>query len=104
MDVASLPGTVTIAARAYQRIAQAVLAEELRVPPREVRARVRDERGALGLELESGILDDDASVAIRATDARARTAERTAELTGARVANARLRITHLVSTPHRRLS
>lgn len=104
VDAARVGGSVTISARAYQRVAQAVLADELCVAPREVRARVRDDRGGLALELESAIPEGGAPVAIRAAQARQRTAERTTDLTGARIADVRLRVTHLIASEHRRLS
>jgi len=97
MDAARIPGRVAISARAYERVAAAVLADELDVAARVAHASVRDAGGALALDLASGIRADGAPVATRAADARTRTAERVAYLTGARVGDVRLRITHLIT-------
>ncbi|MBF4561602.1 hypothetical protein ITJ43_05575 [Microbacterium sp. VKM Ac-2870] len=95
-------GRITVAARAYERVAAAVLADELGVPVRITRASVRDAGGALAVDLTSGIRGDGPPVAAAAASARTRTGERLAALTGARVGDIRLRITHLV-TPERGL-
>ncbi|KIC58474.1 hypothetical protein [Microbacterium hominis] len=97
MDAARIPGRVTISARAYERVAAAVLADELGVPARASRAHVRDAGGALALDLTSGIRADGDPIAASAAAARARTGERVSALTGAVVGDIRLRITHLVT-------
>lgn len=93
MDARELPGVVTIAARAYERVAAAVIADELGVAARSARATVRDANGSIAAELTSAIALGDVPIAQRAAQARARTAERLSVLTGARVADVRLRIT-----------
>ncbi|KXC04740.1 hypothetical protein [Microbacterium hominis] len=54
-------------------------------------------RRALALDLTSGIRGDAEPIATGAASARTRTGERVTELTGARVGEIRLRITHLVT-------
>lgn len=103
MDARGLPGRITIAARAYERVAAAVIADELGVAARSARATVRDANGAIAAELTSAIVLGDTPIAQRASDARARTAERLSALTGARVADVRLRIT-AVTERERRVS
>ncbi len=97
MDAARIPGRVTIATRAYERVVVAVLADELGFPARAARASVCDAGGALALDLTSGIRGDAEPIATGAASARTRTGERVTELTGARVGEIRLRITHLVT-------
>lgn len=90
-------GRTTITARAYERVAAAVLADELGVPVGVTRASVRDAGGALAVDLTSGIRSDGPPVVTAAASARTRTGERLSVLTGARVGDIRLRITHLVT-------
>ncbi|WP_292831257.1 hypothetical protein [Microbacterium sp.] len=91
-----LPGRVMIAARAYERVAATVIADELGVAARGARAVVRDADGAIAADLTCGIGLGEAPIAQRAARARTRTAERLAEITGARVADVRLRVSHVV--------
>lgn len=103
MAAPDLPGRVAISARAYERVAAAVVADELGVPVRAARASVSDEGGAISARLTSAIALGETPLATLAARARARTAERLSSLTGARVADVRLRITEAVE-PQRRVS
>lgn len=90
-----------IAARAYERVAAAVIAEELGVPPRFARASVRDERGGIAADLTCSVGMSDIPIAQQAKDARTRAAGRLADLTGAQVAGVRLRITDIIDEKRR---
>lgn len=111
MNSAEIAGRVTIAARAYERIAAAVAADALGVPSRDPKATVRDEQGRLRADISSGIdpngIDpsggDPAGRSVVAAAARARSlvAERLSALTGADVARVRIHVTHVVQNERR---
>lgn len=101
MDSGHLPGRVTITARAYERVAVAVIAEELGVGPRHSRATVRDAKGAISVEITSAVALGEAALAPRALAARTRTTERLAEMTGARVADVHLRVNQTIDHERR---
>ncbi len=111
MNAAEIAGRVTIAARAYERIAAAVAADALGVPSRDPKATVRDEQGRLRADISSGIdpngIDpsggDPAGRSVVAAAARARSlvAERLSALTGADVARVRIHLTHVVQNERR---
>lgn len=101
MTAPQLPGRIAISARAYERVAAAVAADELGVAVGEARATVRDSGGAISAQLTSPVALADAPIADHAARARTRTAERLASLTGARVADVRLRITGVVDSRRR---
>jgi hypothetical protein len=91
---AVLPGTDRIASAALVHTAQAVAAEALRVPLREVRARVADDgRGALAVEVTSPLTlpvlgshtVPDEPVLATAHRARTTIAERFGTITGRKV-------------------
>ncbi|PZF67069.1 hypothetical protein DEJ33_07390 [Curtobacterium sp. MCPF17_047] len=94
MSAAALPGTDRIASPALVHTAQAVAAEALRAPLREVRARVVDDgRGALAVEVTSPLVlpalgshtVPDEPVLATAHRARATIAERLRTITGRKV-------------------
>jgi hypothetical protein len=108
----SVPGTDRIASPALVRTAQAVAAEALRAPVREVRARVVDDgRGALAVEVTSplalpvlGSHDlPDEPVLGTAHRARAAIAERFRTITGREVARVSLTFSSAVLTRPRRV-
>ncbi|KZE89126.1 hypothetical protein [Microbacterium sp. TNHR37B] len=106
MDATEIAGRVTITARAYERIAAAVAADALGVPPRDPKATVRDEQGRLRADVSSGIdprRADPAGRGVVAAAVRARrlVAERLNALTGADVARVRIHLTHVVDTERR---
>jgi len=94
VSAAALPGTDRIATPALVHTAQAVAAEALRAPLREVRARVVDDgRGALAVEVTSPLTlpalgshaVPDEPVLATAHRARAAIAERFRTITGRKV-------------------
>jgi uncharacterized alkaline shock family protein YloU len=102
MDATGIPGRVTIASRAFERIAAASAAEALGVPRRSARARVRDDRGRLVAEVTAAVATGGAPVVERARAAQSASAERLTHLTGATVDRVRVHLTHVID-PERRL-
>jgi hypothetical protein len=106
-----VPGSDRIGAHALVRTAQALAAESLRVPVREVRARVADDgRGALAVEITAPLalpvlgthaLPDEPVVAT-AHRARGTIAERFRSITGRQVARVTVTFaSSVVETPRR---
>ncbi|MBF4614099.1 hypothetical protein [Curtobacterium sp. VKM Ac-1376] len=106
-----VPGSDSIGAHALVHTAQALAAESLRVPAREVRARVADDgRGALAVEITAPLalpvlgthaLPDEPVVAT-AHRARGTIAERFRTITGRQVARVTVTFaSSVVETPRR---
>jgi uncharacterized alkaline shock family protein YloU len=101
MDATGIPGRVTIASRAYERIAAASAAEALGIPRRSARARVRDERGRMVAEVTAGVASGGEPIVDRARTAQSTSADRLTELTGATVDRVRVHITHVIDSERR---
>lgn len=93
---ARVPGRITITTRTFEKLAAAIVADALGVPARDARASVRDERGAISADIATGVATGSDDVLGAAERAREHARTRLAELTGARVADVRLRLTHLI--------
>jgi hypothetical protein len=111
-------GRTRVTARAIDRVATAVAADELGVAPRSVSVAVSDDRGLLELVIDSPlrvpslsrVRDDPETVTLgggtvldRAARAQNGIRSRVAELTGSRVSRVTVRLTGVSITPERRV-
>lgn len=111
-------GRTRVTARAIDRVATAVAAEELGVAPRSVSVAVSDDKGLLELVVDSPlrvpslsrVRDDPEAVAFgggtvleRAARAQDGIRGRVSELTGSRVSRVTIRLTGVSITPERRV-
>lgn len=102
-------GHVTVRTRALERVFTALAADALGVAVKTVTVKVTDDRGALGVEVRSPFAVGRSGPAGTVTDTVVQAAERVRDrvrtdgthLTGARIAQVRVRITNTTTTTRR---
>jgi hypothetical protein len=96
----TIPGQVSISARALNRVVTAIAADELRVAPSDVSVHLSDDRGLLAVEVTaplrlSGLNSGNRQPGLlgRCDDARTQIRTRTREITGSEVRTVAVRVT-----------
>lgn len=104
MSATTVGGHVIVRGRALERTFAALAATTLRVPPRDVSAKVADERGILRVDIRTPYAGMDAAVVDAARRVQESVRSEGGVLTGTQIGTVTVRITDLTTTPGRTLA